>query len=404
MSTVKDNSLRVPYGLAVHGIEEEKKVLQVLRSKKTSLAQETETFEKKVAKIFGKKYGIMVNSGSSANLLAVELLHLPAKSEVITPVLTFATTVSPLVMKGLIPVFTDVVHGTYQIDMKQLEAAVSQNTKAFMIPLLLGNAADLEKIAIIAKKYKLPVILDSCDTLGATFNGKKTGAFGDICTTSFYGSHIITAGGNGGMLLVDSENFRDNAKILRGWGRGSALYDESEAIEKRYQTKIGNIPYDAKFIFAELGYNFLPMEMGSAFGNAQLLKLNKFSQIRKKNFKTLLKFFQQYERYFILPQQDVRVYTQWLSFPLTIKNNAPFSRFEIVSYLEENNIQTRPIFTGIITKQPGFTDIPCKSLQKSFPVAEEIMERGFVVGCHQGLTDDHINKLEEIFIRFLKAF
>ena len=402
MNTSASKNLRVPYGQAVHGREEEKRVLSVLREKRTILGKETASFEKGVADIFGKKYGIMVNSGSSANLLAVELMNLPVGSEVITPILTFSTTVGPLLMKGLIPVFTDVDEGSYVINIDQLKKSITKKTKALMIPLLLGNVPNLEEIARIASKHKLFVILDSCDTLGATYAGKKTGKFGMICTTSFYGSHIITAGGNGGMLLCDSVEIRDRAKVLRGWGRGSALYDESESIDQRFKTKLGNIPYDAKFIFDEIGYNFLPMEMGAAFGNVQLTKLGKFKKIRMKNFKILREFFAQYEKYFTLPVQDASVTTQWLSFPLTITKKAPFTRLEIVSFLEQNNIQTRPIFTGVITEQPGFKKIPHRSVLKDYPVAKAIMERGFVIGCHQGLTVEQINKLKKVFTIFLK--
>jgi CDP-4-dehydro-6-deoxyglucose reductase, E1 len=396
--------LRVPYGMAVHGQEEEDRVLKVLREKRTILGPETASFEKRIANIFGKKYGIMVNSGSSANLLATKLMQLPAKSEVITPILTFATTVAPLVMENLTPVFVDVEEGSYLINLSQLEKAITKKTRALMIPLLLGNVPDLEKIKSLAEKYKLFVILDSCDTLGAKYRTKKVGQFADICTTSFYGSHIITAGGNGGMILVNSKSYRDKTKTLRGWGRGSAIYDESESLEKRFRTKIENIPYDAKFIFTDIGYNFLPMELGSAFGNAQLNKLKKFQNIRINNFKSLCGFFKGYEDYFILPKQNPLVFTQWLSFPLTIKRNAPFDRVEIVSYLEKNNIQTRPIFTGIITKQPGFANIKYKAPLKNFPASQAIMERGFVIGCHQGLTEIQITKIKDVFTRYLKHF
>jgi CDP-4-dehydro-6-deoxyglucose reductase, E1 len=396
-------NLRVPYGMAVHGREEESKVLKVLREKRTILGRETDFFEKKIAKIFGKKYGIMVNSGSSANLLATELMQLPEKSEVITPILTFATTVSPLVMKNLTPVFVDVEEGSYLINLDQLEKAITQKTRALMIPLLLGNVPDLEKIKAIVKKYRLFLILDSCDTLGATYRSRRVGQFADICTTSFYGSHIITSGGNGGMLLVDSKTYLNKAKILRGWGRGSAVYDESESLEKRFRTKIEDIPYDAKFIFTDIGYNFLPMELGSAFGNAQLDKLKEFQRIRINNFKSLYKFFKNYEDLFILPKQNPLVFTQWLCFPLTIKENAPFDRMRIVSYLEKNNIQTRPIFTGIITKQPGFKNIEHKPLFEDFPVSRKIMEKGFVFGCHQGLEEKHLDKIKLVFKSFLRS-
>ena len=398
-----DKSLRVPYGQAVHGKEETQNVVQVLNEKKTISGKEVLNFEGKIAKIFGKKHGVMVNSGSSANLLAVEVLNLPAGSEVITPILTFSTTVMPLVKAGLIPVFADVRPGEYVIDIDQIEKLITKKTRALMIPLLLGNVPDLERLQKIAKKYKLYLIEDSCDTLGATFKGKPSGFYSNISTTSFYGSHIITAGGNGGMVVLNDQKLVDKTKVLRGWGRTSSLFGESEDIKKRFTMKLNNVPYDAKFIFDKIGYNFMPSEIGAAFGLAQLKKLPKFRLIREKNFKELLKFFQKYEKFFILPKQDKRVRTQWLAFPLTIKPDAPFTRLEIVTFLEKNNIQTRPIFTGNIMKQPGFKNIKAKT-SGAYQNTEEVMKRGFVVGCHHGLEPKHINKLKEVFSVFLSRF
>lgn len=403
MKTSKIN-IRVPYGQAVHGKEETQNVVRVLNQKKTISGKEVLNFEGKIAKIFGKKFGIMVNSGSSANLLAIEILNLPSGSEVITPILTFSTTVMPLVKNNLVPVFIDVKPGEYIIDVDQIEKNITKKTKALMIPLLLGNVPDLERLQKIAKKYKLFLIEDSCDTLGATFKGKSSGKYSDISTTSFYGSHIITAGGNGGMVVLNDQKLVDRTKVLRGWGRTSSIFGESEDIKKRFTMKLNNVPYDAKFIFDKIGYNFMPSEIGAAFGLAQLKKLTKFKIIREKNFASLLKFFQKYEKFFILPRQDKRVRTQWLAFPLTIKNNAPFTRLEIVTFLEKNNIQTRPVFTGNIMKQPGFKNIKARMPLKSYENTEDVMKRGFVFGCHHGLENKHINKLKEVFTLFLSRF
>jgi len=192
--------------------------------------------------------------------------------------------------------------------------------------------------------------------------------------------------------------------MLRGWGRSSSIFSESESVAKRFKTKIDGISYDAKFVFDEIGYNFLPNEMGSAFGNAQLDKLEAFRKKREENFKNLLEFFKQYEEFFILPEQDERVKTQWLAFPLTIRRETPFSRIQIVKYLEKNNVQTRPIFTGNILRQPGFKIIQYKTPKEDYPVADSVMERGFVVGCHHGLEKGHIERLKEIFSDFLGKY
>lgn len=395
--------LRVSYAQAVHDNAETKKVISVLKEHRTIIGKETEEFEKRVSKHFGKKFGIMVNSGSSANLIAVRLLDLPPKSEVITPLLTFSTTIAPLLQNDLVPVFADVEEGKYTINLDEIEKLTSKKTKALMIPLLIGNVPDMKRLKRIADKHNLFIIEDSCDTLGATFDGKPTGYYTDMSTTSFYGSHIITAGGGGGMVMVNKPQWRDKAKMLRGWGRSSSIFSESESIDKRFKAKIGNIQYDAKFIFDEIAYNFMPMEIGSAFGNAQLDKLPKFKATREKNFKHLYEFFKQYEKFFILPNQDKRVRTQWLAFPLTIKENIPFTRLELVKYLEENNIQTRPIFTGNILMQPGFKNIPHRKNGK-YTFTNQIMKQSLLIGCHHGLRKEHIDKLKNVFSKLLEKY
>ncbi len=395
--------LRVPYALSVYDNKEIQAVVSVLKEHRSNMGIETQKFEKGVAKLFNKKYGIMVNSGSSAILIALELLNLPKGSEIITPILTFSTTVAPIVQKGLIPVFADVEPQKYTINVDQVESLITPKTKALFIPLLLGNVPALDRLRKIAKKHKLYFVEDSCDTLGAKYNGKESGSYSDISITSFFGSHIITAGGNGGMIMVNSRKWADRAKVLRGWGRSSSLFGETEDIKKRFSVKLENIPYDAKFLFEEVGYNLLPNEMCSAFGNMQLLKLPKFRKIREKNFNTLYKFFQKYESVFMLPKQDKKVSTQWITFPLTIRNTSPFTRIELVTFLENNNIQTRPIFTGNILKQPGFKDINHRKNSSGYPATQEVMERGFVIGCHHGLENKHIDRLTEVFSLFLKS-
>ena len=394
----------MPYALSVHDEHENKKVLAVLNEHRTNTGKETYEFEERSTKYFGKKFATMVNSGSSANLLAFELLDLPEGSEVITPLLTFSTTVSPLLKKGLVPVFADVTPGTYVINVDQVEGLITEKTRALMIPLLLGNVPDLGKLRKIAKKHKLFFVEDSCDTYGAKFKGKPTGVYTDITTTSFFGSHIITAAGNGGMILVNNPKWHTRAKVLRGWGRNSSVFQESEDINKRFAVKLGNIPYDAKFVFSEVGYNFLAPEITAAFANAQLDKLTTFRKTRVHNFSYLHKFFEKHSNFFVLPTQRKDVETQWLAFPLTIKKNAPFSRLDIVKYLESNNIQTRPIFTGNILKQPGFKKIPHRIAKNKCPVTNEIMERGLIVGCHHGMKEAHLKKLERVFSSFLNQY
>ena len=393
---------RVPYGLAVHDSEEEEAVLEVIKNHKTIMGDNVKLFEKKVSDLFGKERGIMVNSGSSANLLAMELLDCPKNSEVITPILTFATTLSPILKKELKPVFVDVEPETYIVNIDEVEQAITSKTKALMIPSLLGNVPDLRRLRKIADENNLIFIEDSADTLGATFDNLPTGKFSDISTTSFYGSHVITAGGEGGMVCCNNQKWEKRCRILRGWGRTSAL-NESEKIEDRFGIKLNDIPYDSKFIFEEIGYNFLPTEISAAFGLVQLKKLKKFTTIRQANFNNLYEFFSKI-KFFKLPRQLSEVKTSWLAFPLTISEDAPFSRLEIVKFLEMNGIQTRPIFTGNVLKQPAFSKINYKNLGRDYEIANYIMENSFLIGCNHGLTEKHIDKIKNTFTTFLSKY
>lgn len=393
--------LRVSHAQSVYGDKEINRVVRVLKEHRSIMGLEIEEFEKRIAKLFGKKYGVMVNSGSSANLLAFEVLSLPEGSEVITPILTFSTTVAPLIKKRLVPVFLDVQQGTYVIDVDKVEKAISKKTRAFMIPIMFGLVPDMEKLKKLAKKYKLFFVEDSCDAIVSKYMEKPTGVYSDITTTSFYGSHVITAAGGGGMLMINREDFRDRVKMLRGWGRSSAIFSESESIDQRFSRKIDNIQYDGKFIFDDIGYNLLPLEISAAFGNVQLDRLKEFVKLRERNYKYLVRLFQKYSDYFILPVVDKNTHPQWQIFPLTIKKNAPFTRIKLVKFLEKNNVQTRPLATGNILKQPGFRNIPHRDTQKEYPATNEVMERGFMIGLHQGLTPKHLNRLSEVIEDFM---
>ncbi len=403
MPTPATPNIRVPYGFSVHGQEEIDAVVDILKGN-TALGDKTKEFEGKIAAMFGKKYGVMVNSGSSANLLAFEILQLPAGSEVITPLLTFATTVAPIVQKGLVPVFVDIDPNTFIVNLDQVKASITDKTKALMIPSLMGNIPNLEALWNLAEEKKIWLIEDSCDTLGGTYDGKPTGTFSHITTTSFYGSHIINGAGGGGIICVNDPAWVDRLVVLRGWGRQSSLFGEkanSELLENRFKTELAGIPYDNKFIFSEIGYNFLPLEISSAFALEQLKKFPVFAEARKKNFKKLFDFFQKYKNFFDLAEQTPKTETIWLAFPLIIKAGAPFTRLDIVTFLENNNVQTRPVFTGNVLKQPGYTHIPHRLAQDSYPNTEHIMRNAFVVASHHGLKDEQMDYLCLKFDEFL---
>lgn len=402
----KQKKLRVPYAQSVHGKEEIAAVVRVLKGN-TALGPQTQEFERRIAALFGKKYGVFVNSGSSANLLAMELLNIQKGSEIITPLLTFATTVAPIVQKGYIPVFADVDERTYNINAEQIEQLITPKTKALMVPSLIGNIPNMARLRAIAKKHHLVFIEDSCDTLGGTFQGKPTGSFSDITTTSFYGSHIINGAGGGGMIMVNNSAWVKRLLVLRGWGRESSRFGESknsEDIRKRFGANLNGIPYDAKFIFSEIGYNFLPLEISAAFGLAQLKKLKQFGRQRKANFRRMQKFFTKYENVFITPRQTPHTKTNWLAYPIMLKPDAPFSRTAFMTHLEQNNIQTRPIFTGHIVHQPAFCAIThCKPLS-DYPHTDAAMRHGVLLGCHQGLAENHLRHVENTISNFLAHY
>lgn len=396
-------SIRVPYALAVHGAAELRAVSAVLERHRTILGPLTERFEREVARLFGKRFGIMVNSGSSANLLALEALELPEGSEIITPLLTFSTTVAPIVQKRLVPVFVDAVLPTYLLNTEQIDELIGPKTRALMVPSLLGNVPDLKRLREIADAKGLYLVEDSCDTLGARLAGKPTGAFSHVSTTSFYGSHVITAAGGGGMICVNEPRLDRALRVLRGWGRSSAA-GESEDVERRFAGDLDGVPYDSKFVFEAIGYNFLPLEISAAFGLVQLRKLRRFSDQRRQNFRALTTFFRRYEEFFILPAELPRVRTNWLAFPLTIREGAPFTRIDVVRHVEARNIQTRPVFSGNLLRHPGFAVIPHRALRRGYPVADRIMRDSFLIGCHHGLRGRHIQHIRRAFVEFVGRY
>jgi CDP-6-deoxy-D-xylo-4-hexulose-3-dehydrase len=394
---------RVPYGRTVHGEDEVAAVTRVLRTS-TQMGKHVHEFENRVADHFAKKHGVMVNSGSSANYLAVELLGLPEGAEVITPALTFATTVAPLVKNRLIPVFIDVEPDTFNIDVDQVEAAISPKTRALMIPNLIGNIPDWDRLRDIADRHDLLVIEDSADTLGATLRGTSTGGRSDISTTSFYGSHVINCAGNGGMLCLNREDWLNEAKLLRSWGRESSLFVESERIENRFDVVLDGVSYDAKFVFSRIGYNIEPNEAGAAFGLVQLEKLAANVKARVDNFEAQSAFFSRYADWFMMPRQQEDSVTGWLAFPLIIRPGAPFSRRDMQIYLEKAGIQTRVVFTGNILRQPGFIGIERRETPGGYPNADRVMEGGVLIACHHGLVAEDIAYIHDRFDAFASKF
>ena len=402
-----NSSMKIFYGKAVYNNKEINAAINVLKNKSLTLIDgpSCKELEAKLAKTFGKKYGLMVNSGSSANLLALASLNLERGSEVITPTLTFSTTVAPIYQLGLVPHFIDVEQNSFLSKISQIERCINKKTKAIMLPNLLGNVLDWKKIYIIAKKYNLKIIEDSADTVGYTLNNKNLGKYSDITTNSMYASHIITGAGSGGIVCFNDINIYQKAKLLRGWGRSSATFNESESINSRFKVKVDGIPYDGKYIFSDLGYNFLPSEISAAFALEQLKKLKSNIKIREKNFKSLKDFFKkEYNEFVDLPTQEKGLRTGWLAYPVILKKEKKISRTKLQIFLEKNSIQTRTIFTGNILRQPIMKKRIYKKHKDSEINANNIMINGLLLGCHHGLVEKDLNFMKKKIDLFFKKY
>tara|TARA_B110000008_G_scaffold279997_1_gene330493 strand:- start:6514 stop:7731 length:1218 start_codon:yes stop_codon:yes gene_type:complete len=398
------NLEQISYAKTVYGQEEIDAVVKCL-SESTQMGNYSRQFEQKIADIFNKKHCLYLNSGSSALYIGVEAFSFPVGGEVITPVLTFSTSIGCLVKNNLIPVFVDVEPLTYCIDVSQIEAQITEKTVAILAPNLMGNLCDWPAIREIADRFNLIVIEDSADTIGATINDQGSGFYSDMSITSFYGSHIINCAGNGGALAINDKNVMEKAKLLRSWGRSSSLFDEkSEAIENRFNVDLDGIDYDAKFVFETVGYNLEGNELGASFGLAQLKKLDQNIASRQINFNRQCKFFDNYSEYFSNPKETHGSNTAWLAFPVLIKEGAPFTRKEFQIFLESRNIQTRVVFTGNILRQPMCKNMAKKVLKEGYPNADRVMSRGVLLPLHHGMTESMFSRFHATVQKFIEQF
>ena len=396
--------MKISYGKNVYGAEEIRSVVSQLK-KTTQMGASVNKFELLIAKKFSKKYGLMVNSGSSAITLALNAIGINKNDEIIVPCLNFGTALSSIIQVQAKPILVDIEIETLQIDVSKIEKKITNKTKAIMVPNLIGNIPDLKKIKSIATKHNLKVIEDSADTLGAKIGDKATGFYSDISITSFYGSHVISCAGNGGMFLTNNKKFYEKAKVLRSWGRMSTLIKDSENIQKRLSIKLKGYDYDKKFVFSEVGYNFEPSEIGASFGLIQLKKFNKFSKIRVRNFDLHKIFFDQFKHLFISPKINKEIRTNFLAYPIIIKQNKFFNRKMLQVFLEKNSIQTRPIFSGNILRHPAFKNIISnRNKLNSFKNSDYIMKNGILIGCHQGLSLKNIIYIHKQINIFIKKY
>lgn len=394
-------SEKISYASTVYGQAEIDAVVKCL-NETTQMGTYSRKFESEIANLFDKKECLYVNSGSSALYIGVEAFDFPEGGEVITPALTFGTTLACLIKNDLVPVFVDVEPLTYCIDVNQIEEMITDKTVAILAPDLLGNVCDWPRIREIADKHNLKVLHDSADTLGATIDGVSAGAYSDMSITSFYGSHIINCAGNGGALCLNDEKVIEKAKLLRSWGRSSSLFDEkSEAIENRFNIMLDGLEYDAKFVFSIPGYNLEGNEMGAAFGLVQLESLENNIRVRKENLAKQCEFFEKYNKYFSNPVEADNVKTGFLAFPILIKDDAPFTRKQFQIYLEKRNIQTRVCFTGNVLRQPMAKGITKVVRAEGYPNADAVMERGVLLPVHHGMTNEMFNRLHATIDEFI---
>ena len=361
-------------------------------------------FESELAQYIGCKKSILVNSGSSANLTAFYSLTSPSLGkraiqkgdEVITVAAGFPTTINPLIQFGCVPVFVDIDIPTYNINVNEIEAAISPKTKAIMIAHALGNPFNLKVVKEIAEKHKLWLIEDDCDSLGATYEGKKTGSFGDLATLSFYPAHHITMG-EGGAVLINNRRLQMPALSFRDWGRD--CYCETgcdNTCNKRFDWKLGDLPegYDHKYIYSHIGFNLKVTDMQAAIGLSQLSKVDQFVAKRRENHKILYDLMKPLEEFFILPEKTPNSDPSWFGFMLTVRDPKRIDRNKLVRYLEEQKIGTRLFFGGNMIKQPAYKNIE-KRIVGSLENSDKAMNDSFWIGVWPGLSKIHLNYISE---------
>jgi len=384
---------RIDYAGSVHDEQEIEAVVSVLRGGATALrlGKHTREMERLVAEAFGKQRGIMVNSGSSALYLAVELLGLDPGDEVLTSALTFSTDIASILRTNLVPVLVDVTEDTYQIDVDQIESAIGPKTKAILAPNLIGNCPNWDDIRAIADRHGLQVIEDSCDCLGATLDGTPTGTRSDITVTSFALSHIITAAGTGGMVCLDDEALVDRGLTLRRWGRRSEpKFFGSQKGTRTFFSDLDGMEYDDLFIFDEVGWNFEPSELSAAFGCVQMRKLPGNLARRQRNFEKLSEFLAKWPDVFVLPRLTPGIETGWHMFPFLIKPESGVRRGEFQKHMESNGIDTRMVWSGNVARQPAFRDKPHRIAPGGLGNCDRVMEQGLILPSNHGIDDDGI--------------
>lgn len=367
-----------------------------------------QNFEKSISKFLGLRHTLFVNSGSSANLLALSALknyyNVPNDSEVITCAVGFPTTINPIIQNNLIPVFVDAEINSLNIDVRKIEEAITRKTKGIVIAHTLGIPFKVDEVMKIAKKHNLFVLEDNCDALGSKYKNKFTGTFGDICTLSFYPAHHITTG-EGGAVCTNNPKLKKLLESYRDWGRDCYCPPgRDNTCKKRFDWQLGSLPYgyDHKYIYSNIGYNLKGTEMQAALGLAQIQKLDKFIETRIKNYNFLQNYFLD-KKEFLIPKLEDYIEPSWFGFPITLSSSAPFKRNELIKFLNDNLIDTRFIFGGNLISQPAYAKSNFK-VHNKLDNAELILENSFWIGVYPGLNIEKLSYVTKKFDEFLSNY
>jgi len=397
----------IHYAQAVYDHREVYAIVESILGGWWALGRRAEEFERRFSRFLGAGNAVLTNSGSSANLLAVSSLKLERGCEAITPAVTFPTTFNPLVQNGLKPVLLDVELGTYNINPELLEEAYSERTRLIMIPHTLGNPNEMDAVMDFARDHDLYVIEDACDALGSTYDGRYVSTFGDLGTFSFYPAHHMTMG-EGGAVVSSSEDLILTVRSMRDWGRACVCpvcrysIDPDAFCPLRFREN--PIPdYDRKYIYINIGYNLKPLELQAAMGLEQLKRLPEFIERRKRNFEILFNEFLNYEDFFILPESVEKADPCWFAFPLTVRDDAPFKRGDVVEFFEKHKIATRPLFAGNILRQPAYVDVDCRVVG-GLPNSDKVMSSTFFIGVHPGIDEERMNYMLDVIEKLGRQF
>jgi CDP-6-deoxy-D-xylo-4-hexulose-3-dehydrase len=376
-------------------------------------------FERKFPKLFGKEYGLLTNSGSSANLLMMAAMtskrgyNLPKGTKVITPIAGFPTTMAPIIQLGFTPIFVDIELDTLNLDLNQVEDACIEHPDAKIITFahVLGNPPNMTYLMEIVKKYNLILLEDCCDALGSTFEGKPLGSFGEMASCSFYPAHHMTMG-EGGFVAMNNTNTERIVRSFREWGRGCYCVGKQNLLENgtcdcRFNNWLPSLPddvFDHKYVYEEIGYNVKPIELQASIGLVQMTKLEEIGIKRRENYKNLFTAFSKYGKYFHLHEATPGSDPDWFAFPVTLKDDAPFKRSDICKFFEANKIQTRPYFAGNIMLQPAYTHLmDSKEVIEKYPVARKVTTDTFFLGTSPVINKEKTDYIETILDKFIST-